>query len=227
MRPVFSGLRAGRLAFSTGRIYMSNIGSLPILIPSGTSLKLTEQALDEVAAIRASLDKLRNGKPKIHLTQKIEVMGPRGNLSLDLADFVRISVKDNKATVGVEEPLKHHQRAMWGTSRSLVSNAISGVSEGHICIVKLVGTGFRAQLDEKKNQIVLRVGFSIPRTADIPEGVSVSIPVPHRIILEGCDKQKVRLLAAEIRAFRKPEPYKGKGIFIDDETIKLKQKKIK
>lgn len=214
-------------AFSSTASRLSNIGSAPILLPTGTSINLSERALDEVAALRASVDKLRKGKPKIHLTKQVSVEGPNGKLALDLADFVKVNVEENKAIVNVEEPLLKHQRSMWGTSRSLVANAVTGVNEGHLCIVKLVGTGFRATFDEPKQEISLRVGYSVPRIAKIPEGIKVTVPVPHRIIIEGCDKQKVRLLAAEIRSFRKPEPYKGKGVFVDDETIKLKQKKIK
>lgn len=211
--------------FSTTRAVKSNVGSAAILMPVGTSVKISPKMVDDVTALRMSLDKMRNGKPKIHLTKSVNVSGPKGEVTLDIADFVDISVSDNKAAVTVEEPNRRHQRAMWGTSRSLVANAVAGVNEGHLCIVKLVGTGFRAVLES--DRLILRLGYCVPQVVSIPLGVHVQVPVPHRIVIEGCDKQAVKLLAAEIRNFRKPEPYKGKGVFIDDETIKLKQKKIK
>jgi len=223
--------RVSRVPFSTSALRLSNIGREPILIPEGTTLKVTNKALDEVTVLRAELDRMRQGKPKIHLTKELTVTGPQGSMSLDLADFINLNVAENRAEVRVPEPDSKPQKTMWGTTRTLISNAVTGVNEGHLCIVKLVGTGFRAQLDNipdsTQQQLVLRVGFSVPRVAVVPTDLKVTVPVPHRIIIEGCDKQKVMSLAATIRAFRKPEPYKGKGIFINDETIKLKQKKIK
>lgn len=211
--------------FSTTRAVKSNVGSAAILMPAGTSVSLSPKILDDVTALRMALDKKRNGKPKIHLTKSVNVSGPKGEVNLDLADFVDVAIADNKASVTVEEPNLRHQRAMWGTSRSLVANAVAGVNEGHLCIVKLVGTGFRAVLDN--DRLILRLGYCVPQIVNIPAGVHVQVPVPHRIVIEGCDKQSVKLLASEIRKFRKPEPYKGKGVFVDNETIKLKQKKIK
>lgn len=211
--------------FCTSSIRLSNIGREPILLPQGTTLKLVPKAVDEVTALRAQLDRLRNGKPRIHLTQELTISGPAGELSLDLADFIGVQVAENRAEISVPEPDVKTQRTMWGTTRTLIANAVTGVNEGHLCIVKLVGTGFRAHLEG--DEIVLRVGFSVPRKAKIPDDLKVTVPVPHRVIIEGCDKQKVKALAATLRAFRKPEPYKGKGVFVDDETIKLKQKKIK
>ena len=212
-------------SFSTTRTALSNIGSAPIIIPKSAKLSLFNHSVDPVSKLRMDVDKMRNGKPKIYLTKYITVEGPRGKLDVDLADFIKINLENEKATVSVEEPKRKHQRSMWGTSRSLLANAVTGVTEGHLCIVKLVGTGFRAALDG--NKLVLRVGFSIPRILEVPAGFEVKVPVPHRIIIEGADKQQIKLFAARLRAFRKPEPYKGKGIFIDEETIKLKQKKIK
>lgn len=217
-------LRACR-QFSTAPALRSRIGSAPILMPEGVSITVVPKTFDPVAQLRMSVDKHRNGKPKVYLTKTALIEGPRGRLQLDLADFVHVRNDSGVASVRVDAPTRKHQRAMWGTSRGLLSNAVTGVTEGHLCILKLVGTGFRAAVDG--NRLVLRVGFSIPRVAEIPEGITVKVPVPHRVLIEGADKQQVKLLAARVRAFRKPEPYKGKGIFVDDETIKLKQKKIK
>lgn len=211
--------------FSTARALFSHIGSAPIAMLPGASIKIVPKKIDAVTRLRMETDKLRNGKPKIYLTKTAYINGPLGKVELDLADFVRVEQNGGVSEVKVEDPKKKHQRSMWGTSRGLLSNAVTGVTEGHLCILKLVGTGFRAVLEE--NKLVLRVGFSIPRIVQIPPSIKVSVPVPHRVLIEGPNKQQVKLLAARIRAFRKPEPYKGKGIFVDDETIKLKQKKIK
>jgi len=121
--------------------------------------------------------------------------------------------------------------------RTLVQNSVSGVSEGHVCILRLVGVGYRATIEETATTkqpeypgqkfVNLKLGFAHPVEMPIPQGVKASVPQPTRILLEGCDKQAVTQFAAEIRRWRKPEPYKGKGIFVNDETIKLKGKKAK
>ena len=128
---------------------------------------------------------------------------------------------------------------MWGTTSSLLSNHISGVSEGHVCIIRMVGVGYRATLEstplvpssvvEYPNQkfLNLKLGFAHPVEMGVPLGVKASVPQPTRILLEGPDKQIVTHFAAKIRKWRVPEPYKGKGIYVNDETIKLKAKKIK
>lgn len=112
-----------------------------------------------------------------------------------------------------------------------------GVSEGHICILQLVGVGFRASIEPTATTVApqypgqqfvsLKVGYAHPIELGIPEGVKASSPVPTTILLEGIDKKIVTEFAADIRAWRKPEPYKGKGIFVNGETIRLKAKKVK
>jgi large subunit ribosomal protein L6 len=126
---------------------------------------------------------------------------------------------------------------MIGTLRADLSNHITGVSEGHIAILRLVGVGYRATIEssattkepefEGQQFVNLKVGYSHPIELGIPKGVKASTPQPTRILLEGVDKQVVKQFAAHIRQWRVPEPYKGKGIFVNDETIKLKNKKIK
>jgi large subunit ribosomal protein L6 len=121
--------------------------------------------------------------------------------------------------------------------RTLIQNSVAGVSEGHVCILRLVGVGYRATIETtaitKKPEypgqkfVNLKLGFAHPVEMPVPLGVTASVPQPTRILLEGCDKQVVTQFAAEIRRWRKPEPYKGKGIFVNDETIKLKGKKAK
>lgn len=144
---------------------------------------------------------------------------------------------DRKVSVRVSDAAIKHQHAMWGTMRAHVANSIAGVSEGHICILRMVGVGYRATIEEKaitlepeyegQKFVNLKLGFAHPVELGVPKGVKASVPQPTRILLEGCDKQVVTQFAAEIRNWRKPEPYKGKGIFVNDETIRLKAKKIK
>lgn len=118
-----------------------------------------------------------------------------------------------------------------------MQNYVLGVSEGHICILSLNGVGYRASIEPTATTVEpeypgqqfvnLKVGYSHPIELGVPKGVKASTPQPTRILLEGIDKEVVTQFAAEIREWRKPEPYKGKGIFVNDETIKLKAKKIK
>lgn len=124
-----------------------------------------------------------------------------------------------------------------GTTRAELNNHILGVSEGHTAILRLVGVGYRAMIETTavtkqpaypgQGFVSLKVGYSHPIELGIPLGVQASTPQPTRILLEGANKEVVKQFAAEIREWRKPEPYKGKGIFVNDETIKLKAKKIK
>ncbi|KAF7196477.1 54S ribosomal protein L6, mitochondrial [Pseudocercospora fuligena] len=123
------------------------------------------------------------------------------------------------------------------TVRAYLQNHILGVSEGHAAILRLVGVGYRATVEKNAQTkqpeypgqefVSLKVGYSHPIELGVPQGVKASVPQPTRILLEGCEKEVVMQFAAEIRAWRRPEPYKGKGIFVNDETIRLKAKKIK
>lgn len=124
-----------------------------------------------------------------------------------------------------------------GTTRAHLQNYVLGVSEGHICVLSLVGVGYRATIEDTATTVPseypgqkfvnLKVGFSHPVELGVPECVKASTPQPTRILLESIDKEVVTKFAAEIREWRRPEPYKGKGIFVNGETIKLKAKKIK
>jgi len=121
--------------------------------------------------------------------------------------------------------------------RNYLQNNIIGVSEGHSAILRFVGVGFRASIEEDASTVSsqypgqkfvsLKVGYSHPVELGIPEGVAASTPQPTRLLLEGPDKEVVMQFAANIRSWRVPEPYKGKGIFVNGETIRLKNKKIK
>lgn len=124
-----------------------------------------------------------------------------------------------------------------GTTRAYIQNHILGVSEGHTAILRLVGVGYRATVEDKaitvepefpgQKFVSLKVGYSHPIELPLPKGMKATVPQPTRILLEGPEKEVVLQFAAKIRMWRKPEPYKGKGIFVNGETIKLKAKKIK
>lgn len=124
-----------------------------------------------------------------------------------------------------------------GTVRAYLQNYILGVSEGHTAILRLVGVGYRATVESSATTVSpeylgqqfvsLKVGYSHPIELGVPQGVKASTPQPTRILLEGANKEVVNQFAAKIRMWRKPEPYKGKGIFVNGETIKLKSKKVK
>jgi len=160
--------------------------------------------------------------------------------------ILSVSNADNKAQREMWGQYPHNHTTAYsakltiflpGTVRAYLQNHILGVSEGHTAILRLVGVGYRATIEPTaltkqptypgQKFVSLKVGYSHPIELGLPEGVTASTPQPTRILLEGVEKEVVMQFAAEIRAWRKPEPYKGKGIFVNDETIKLKAKKIK
>jgi large subunit ribosomal protein L6 len=140
-------------------------------------------------------------------------------------------------TLTVPDPTIAQQRAMWGTLRAHVANNIAGVSLGHTALLRFVGVGYRASIETTATTVQpeypgqkfvnLKVGYSHPIELGVPKGVTASSPNPTRLLLEGCHREEVMSFAAKIRKWRRPEPYKGKGIFVNDETIQLKAKKIK
>ncbi|CAO3639357.1 unnamed protein product [Mucor hiemalis] len=150
--------------------------------------------------------------------------------------FVKINLtpapKDNPNTenilqVSVENDGEKQQRAMWGTTRALINNAIIGVSDGYKTYLRLVGVGYRGVLENNNRVLSLKLGYSHPIQMDLPEGVTCTVPAPNRIILQGANLQHVTEFAAKIQRWRMPEPYNQKGIFINDETIKKKEGKKK
>ncbi|KAL5050677.1 hypothetical protein BDW71DRAFT_104783 [Aspergillus fruticulosus] len=214
--------------FSTTPRAQSRVGGAQVSVPPEVSLKFID--LPQVQGRGAGKD-----QPRV----AVEVNGPLGQLTLNIPSFVNIAHDENlrKASLSVADPSLPHQRAMWGTTRAHLQNCILGVSEGHICILSLVGVGYRASIEPTATTVQpeypgqqfvsLKAGYSHPIELGIPKGVQASTPQPTRILLQGSDKQVVTQFAAEIREWRKPEPYKGKGIFINGETIKLKAKKIR
>ena len=152
------------------------------------------------------------------------VKGPNGNLSLKKNRYVNIKLSDKSLIVDAIDD-SQSANAMSGTIRSLVNNMVIGVTDGFEKHLQLVGVGYRAQ--SKGNALSLNLGFSHPVEYSVPQGVIVETPTQTEIIIKGSDKQLVGQVAAEIRFFRPPEPYKGKGVRYKDEIISLKETKKK
>ena len=151
------------------------------------------------------------------------VKGAKGSLSLDLTDG--ITVEQEEGTLSVKVAGDRKLVAMGGTTRALLANMVTGVADGFERKLELRGVGYRAQA---KGQLLnLTLGFSHPVDYKVPEGVSVETPSQTEVLVKGIDKQKVGQVAAEIRAFRPPEPYKGKGVRYADERVVLKEAKKK
>lgn len=157
-------------------------------------------------------------------TTEVSVKGPLGNLRQALPDEILLEVSENVLKVRTTNNSKH-ANSMSGTIRALVHNMIRGVSVGFEKRLLLVGVGYRAQASPSK--VNLTLGFSHPIDHLIPEGITIETPSQTEIIIKGIDKQKVGQTAAEIRAYRRPEPYKGKGVRYSDEVIVLKETKKK
>jgi len=177
---------------------MSRIGKLPVNIPQGVTVDLAGGVL----------------------TAK----GKLGTLKLPLNTEVDTVVKDGKVVVTPKTETKRARMA-WGTTRALVNNMISGVSAGYTVNLEINGVGYRAAVQGKALQ--LNLGYSHDVSYPIPEGITIQTPKPTEIVVSGIDKQRVGQVAAEIREFRSPEPYKGKGIKYATERIFRKQGKKK
>ena len=150
----------------------------------------------------------------------IEVKGKKGQLQLNLINKVSVSIGEGSLSVTNTSNSKF-SRAISGTYRSLISNMVKGVSEGFEKKLELQGVGYRVETQGKK--INLTLGFSHPVVYEIPDGIEVQIPSRTEIVISGIDKQKVGQVAAEIRAIKPPEPYKGKGVRYQGEQISLKE----
>lgn len=177
---------------------MSRIGKKPVAIPSGVTANIADGALS--------------------------VKGPKGTLSLRLADEVTYDVQADGISVQPANPTKR-ARAFWGMQRTLVQNLVTGVTDGFTKKLLITGVGYRANAQGRK--LKLQLGYSHDVDIDVPEGIEVKTPDNTTVEISGADKQKVGQLAAEIRRWRKPEPYKGKGIKYDGEYIFRKEGKKK
>jgi large subunit ribosomal protein L6 len=151
---------------------------------------------------------------------QVNVKGPKGTLSLQLHPGVSLVQEDGKVSV---KPGEASDLPMAGTFRALMNNLVIGVSRGFEKKLTLVGVGYRAQV--QNNNLTLTLGYSHPIEYRAPAGISIETPSQTELVIKGCDKQKVGQVAAEIRSFRPPEPYKGKGVRYADEKVSLKEAK--
>lgn len=151
---------------------------------------------------------------------QVNVKGPKGSLSLRLHPGVSLVQDSGKLTV---KPANDSDLPMAGTFRALINNLVIGVSRGFEKKLTLVGVGYRAQV--QNNNLTLSLGYSHPIEYRAPAGISIETPSQTELVIKGCDRQKVGQVAAEIRGFRPPEPYKGKGVRYADEKITLKEAK--
>lgn len=177
---------------------MSRVGKMPIAVPQGVDVKIT--------------------------ADQITVKGANGTLSREVNPLVSIKLDAGKVSIAPANDTPEAD-AMSGTMRALVANMVGGVSKGFEKKLTLVGVGFRAQAQGQK--LNLQIGFSHPVVKDMPVGIKVACPTQTEIVISGPDRQVVGQVAAEVRAFRPPEPYKGKGIRYADERVVLKETKKK
>ena len=175
----------------------------------------------------------RIAKAPVELPQGVEfkqdgnvvtIKGSKGSLSLELNSEVELKQEENTLTLAPRSGSRF-ATAIAGTMRSLLSNMVVGVTDGYERKLELVGVGYRAQA--QGNKLNLTLGFSHPVVYDVPEGVSVETPSQTEVVVKGSDKQRVGQVAAEIRRFRPPEPYKGKGVRYANERVQLKEAKKK
>jgi len=156
--------------------------------------------------------------------REVSAKGPKGKLSVTLHDAVVLKHEDNIVTLSPGDD-RQSSLAVTGTMRSVIGNIVEGVANGFEKKMQLVGVGYRAQAQGK--QLNLSLGLSHPVNFQVPEGIEIETPAATEIVVRGCDKQKVGQVCAEIRAYRPPEPYKGKGIRYADEQIVRKEAKKK
>ncbi len=150
---------------------------------------------------------------------KIKISGPKGELSAAMPSSIAIDIKENEIVLTRSSDVKL-QKALHGTWRALISNMVKGVSEGFQRKLEIVGVGYKAELKGKKLQLAL--GYSHPILFEPPAGIKVEVPQPTNMIVSGIDKQLVGQVAAKLRSFRPPEPYKGKGVKYEGEYIRRK-----
>jgi len=177
---------------------MSRIGKMPVAIPAGVDVVLGEQ--------------------------QVSVKGSGGLLLVPQNHLVKVDSEGGKLSFTAANASREAD-AMAGTMRQLINNMIVGVTKGFEKKLTLIGVGYKAQA--QGNKLNLAVGYSHPVNKDMPEGIAVATPTPTEIVIKGADRQRVGQVAAEIRAIRPPEPYKGKGIRYSDEKVAIKETKKK
>lgn len=177
---------------------MSRIGKQPVVIPAGVKVQVEGQ--------------------------EVRVEGPKGKLAFTAHQAMKIVYDDKAKAIKVDRPDDGREsRALHGLTRSLISNMVEGVTKGYEKRLKIEGVGYQGSV--KNKAAVLTMGYADPVTMMPPDGVTVEMPDPNTIVIKGADKQKVGQYAAEIRAVRKPEPYKGKGIRYENEVVRRKEGK--
>ena len=172
---------------------MSRVGRMPIEIPAGVTVDLQGQ----------------------HITVK----GPKGELSRDIHEDIKVAVEGNEILVTRPSDNKNH-RSLHGLTRALVANMVTGVHDGFSKKLEINGVGYRAA--KQGNKLVLTLGFSHPVEMEAPAGITIDVPNQTEIVVSGADKEAVGAVAADIRKWRKPEPYKGKGIRYEGEVVRRK-----
>lgn len=177
---------------------MSRVGKMPVTVPQGVDVSISGN--------------------------QINVKGALGTLTFPINPLVSVVSEGGKLTVAAAND-STEAGAMWGTTRALLANMVNGVSKGFEKKLTLVGVGFRAQAQGQK--LNLQIGFSHPVVKEMPAGIKVETPSQTEILIKGADRQVVGQLAAEVRAFRPPEPYKGKGIRYANERVVIKETKKK
>ena len=177
---------------------MSRVGKYPVEIPDGVQLAVAGRMLTAKGKL---------GELKLELSESIEAKVENGQFS--------VAPRSNERTA----------RMMWGTTRALVANMVKGVSTGYTKTMEIQGTGFRAAVNGPN--LVINLGFSHDVVYPVPPGIKITTPRPTTIAVEGVDKRQVGQVAAEIRSYRPPEPYKGKGVRYETETIRRKEGKKK
>ena len=177
---------------------MSRIGKVPVAVPNGVT-----------ASIEGSI---------------LSVKGPKGVLTMPMLDDISYGIEDGQIVVKPANETKR-ARSFWGMHRTLVANLVTGVTDGFVKVLEITGVGYRAAAQGRN--LRLQLGYSHDVNFAVPEGVDVKTPDPNTVEISGIDKQKVGQVAAEIRRWRKPEPYKGKGIKYRGEYIYRKEGKKK
>ena len=172
---------------------MSRVGRMPIEIPAGVTVSQNENTLT--------------------------VNGAKGELTRTFHPDINIAVEENVITVTRPSDGKEH-RSLHGLTRALVANMVTGVHEGFTKTLEINGVGYRAA--KQGNKLALTLGFSHPVEMEAPAGITIDVPAPNKIVVSGADKEVVGAVAADIRKWRKPEPYKGKGIRYEGEVVRRK-----
>lgn len=173
---------------------MSRIGRMPIAIPAGVTVTISDSNL-------------------------VSVKGPKGELTRAIHKDMILEQEDNNLVVKRPSDEKQH-RSLHGLTRTLLSNMIIGVTQGFTKTLEIVGVGYRAA--KAGNKVALTLGFSHPLEVEAPNGMTLEVPAPNKIVISGINKEEVGALAAKIRKYREPEPYKGKGVRYEGEVVRRK-----